>query len=142
MSLVQVTSWGEEHGLIKEVANSVTNTSFDRFAEKDRAKMDKLKKEDARMVWVKYINYQGHNERLTSPYMKWAGETIKTYHLIPDHEYLLPMGFVNQVNDNPGLMNRSEKLDKNNTPSKSDGRPTKIHELILISEPSAKRKVA
>jgi hypothetical protein len=134
MSLTMVTSWGEEHGLIKEVANSVPDRGFERFAEKDRVKMEKQKKEDGRMVWVKYINYQGSNERLTAPYMKWAGETIKTYHLIPNHEYLLPMGFVDQVNGNPGLANRSEKIVGEKVQAK-DGRPQKVHELILIAQP-------
>ncbi len=135
MSLTMVTSWGEEHGMIKEVANSVADTGFGRFAEKDRVKMEKQRKEDGKMVWVKYINYQGKHERLSAPYLKWAGDTIKTYHLIPNHEYYLPMGFVEQVNSNPGLPEREGKMDRNDKPLKKDGMPQKIHELILIATP-------
>ena len=133
MSLALVTSWGEEHGMIKEVANSVPERGYERFAEKDRVKMEKQRKEDARMVKVRYINYRGNQERLTKPYMRWAGDPIRTYHLIPGHEYTLPMGFIQEVNGNPGLASRSEKLDRNDRPLAKDGQPEKIHELIIIA---------
>lgn len=132
MSLTIVTAWGEEHGMIKEVANSVPERGFERFAEKDRAKMEKQRKEDARLVKVRYINYRGSNERLTKPYMRWAGDPIRTYHLIPNHEYTLPMGFINEVNSNPGLAVRSEKLDRNDQPMRKDGAPEKLHELVPV----------
>lgn len=132
MSLTLVTSWGEEHGMVKEVANSVQERGFERFSEKDRVKMEKLRKEEARTVKVRYINYRGQNERLTKPYMRWAGDPIRTYHLIPGHEYTLPMGFVTEVNSNAGLATRSEKLDRNDRPLLKDGQPEKIHELVPV----------
>ncbi len=128
-----VTASGEEHGLVKEVANSVADTGFGRFAEKDRSKMEKLKKHQLKLVKARYINYRGPNERLDTTFCQWPGETLKTYHLIPNHVYELPMGLIEQINNNSGLARRSEVLDANGVPTKKDGAAERIHELVPIS---------
>ena len=52
MSLTLVTANGIQHGLINTVGNSVPDDGFKRFAEKDRPKMEKMKKDDERIVKV------------------------------------------------------------------------------------------
>lgn len=126
------TEKGEAHGLIKEVANSVPDKGFDRFDEKHRAKMKKLKDHDSKKVRARYINYISHNERLEKPYAKWAGDKIQMWKLIPGYEYILPQGFVDEVNESQGLANRSEKLDENDKIQSRDGKPQKIHEIIVL----------
>lgn len=127
-----VTEWGEEHGLISEVGNSVPDDGMKRFAEKDRAAMEKLKKEQSRMVKVKYINYRGQNERLDKMDCRWAGEKIRKYHLIPGFTYEVPMGMVEEVN-RCGKPKRSQILDQQGVPTKVDGVVEKIHELVSIN---------
>ena len=132
-NVVMVTASGEEHGLINTIGNSVKDDGFKRFEEKDRAAMEKLKKEESRIVKARYINHRGMNERLTKPYCRWAGESIRIFHLIPGYTYDLPMGFINEVNGNPGLANRSDKMDESGKPAAKDSMPTKLHELVAVS---------
>lgn len=128
-----LTERGEQHGLINVVGNSVQDNDFKYCEPKEKERQIKQKKEDARLVKARYINHQGNHERLTKPYVRYAGDPICTYHLIPGHVYELPMGFINEVNGNPGLANRAEKLDVNGVPSKTDGKPSKVHELVPVS---------
>jgi hypothetical protein len=133
MSILMVTESGEQHGLINSVANSVKDDGFKNMQPEWRAKAEKMKKEDQKKVKARYINHRGLHERLTKPYMRWAGDPIQTWHLIPGQVYELPMGFVNEINNNPGLARRSEALGKDGLPSRKDGPSEKIHELIPIS---------
>jgi len=128
-----VTRSGEKHGIINRVANSVKENP-NRFAEKDRVKMKSLREEDERIVKVRYMNYRGANERLSTPYCKWEGSHIDSWHFIPDCEYEVPMGLVKQVNDpSKRLARRSEVLDTRGIPTKVDGSAERIHELLPIS---------
>lgn len=130
MSVVMVTANGEEHGLVNSVANSVKCDNFMRFAEKDRESMKKLKAKEEKLVKARYVNYRGNNERLSRPYMRWDGEPIKFYNLIPNQVYELPQGFITEVNENPGIAKRSGLLDTAGNPSKVDGQSERIHELF------------
>lgn len=125
---------GEEHGLIKTVANSVQDNDFKYMDQKTKEKCKKQREEDKKMVKARYINHRGANERLTKPYCRWAGDPIHTYHLIPGKEYDLPKGFVDEVN-NPLYkpMKRSGLVDKNNNVLMSDKPEDKIHELVPVS---------
>jgi hypothetical protein len=127
-----VTEWGEEHGLVNEVGNSVQDDGMKRFSEKDRPAMEKLKKEQSRMVKARYINYRGQNERLDKIDCRWAGEKIRKYHLIPGFTYDVPMGMVEEVNRS-GVAKRSQILDAQGVPTKVDGQMEKIHELVSVS---------
>lgn len=133
MSQLMVTESGEQHGLINSVTNSVKDNGFEHMSVENKAKAEKLRKEESRKVKARYINHRGDHERLTKPYMRWAGDPIQTYHLIPNHVYELPMGFINEINNSPGLPKRSELLDKNGIPTKKDGKNERIHELVPVS---------
>lgn len=116
------TASGEEHGLFKVVANSVPDSEGKRFKEKDRVAMKKMRDEESRMVKVQYINTKGPQERLERPYMKWDGDPILSYKFIPDHEYEIPKGLVDEVN-NKKYTKRSDLLGK-------DGKPLMIDQVV------------
>jgi len=130
--VVMVTEFGEEHGLINTLQNSVPDDDFKDFTPENKEKMKKQKKEDSRMVKARYINHRGNHERLSTPYMKYAGEPIRMYHLIPGYTYELPKGFVDQVNDHKGLAQRSDRVVNDKVMTK-DQSPLKLHELVPIS---------
>ena len=132
MTQLLVTESGEQHGLINSVANSVEDNGFKYMKADVKTKAEKLKKEENRMVKARYINHRGSHERLTKPYCRWAGDPIQTWHLIPGHTYELPLGLVNEVNDNPGLAKRSGLLDKDGLPTKVDGKSERLHELVPV----------
>jgi hypothetical protein len=125
---------GEKHGLINQVANSVQDDGFKHMKPDIKAKAEKLKQEDHRIVKARYINHRGKHERLTKPYCRWAGDPIQTWHCIPDHVYDVPMGLVNEINDpNKRLAKRSEILDASGKPTLKDGPGEQIHEFVPIS---------
>lgn len=125
---------GERHGIINVVANSVKDNNFAHMTPETKTKAEKLKKEEQTIVKARYVNYQGHNERLTFPYMRWCGENINTWHLIPGEVYDVPMGLVKQVNDPMKRKpRRSDLLDAQGIPLPKDAAPEIIHELIVLS---------
>lgn len=109
----QRTSTGEEHGLIKVTANSVPFNNYQRFKEKDRASMEKLHKEQSKLVKVVYINKKSSNERKETTYNLWDGDPLLQYKFIPDHEYEVPLGLVHMINKKK-KQRRSGLVDKYN----------------------------
>jgi hypothetical protein len=93
------TASGEAHGLINILTNSVENTDFKHMAPDIKAKLEKEKKEDSKIVKAEYLNSRGRHERLTKPYMKYAGESIQIWHFIPGQVYNVPKGLVDEIND-------------------------------------------
>lgn len=125
---------GQRHGCINEVANSVPDDGFKRFAEKDRESMKLLREKQAKVVKAKYINYRGPNEILETQYMKWAGDPITSWRFIHDQEYEVPMGLVEQINDpKKRLVKRSEVLDAKGVPTAKDGAAEQIHAMIPVA---------
>lgn len=108
----QVTSQGEQHGLLKVVANSVPNSEGKRFKEKDRTGQAKVREDQSKMVKAVYINKRGNHERLEMNYCLWDGDPILGYKFIPEQEYEVPKGLIDQVN-NKKVTKRSGLLDKN-----------------------------
>lgn len=131
MTVLMVTASGEQHGLINTVANSVKDDGFKHMTPETKAKAEKLRKEEKKIVKARYLNHRGMHERLTRPYCRWAGDQIQTYHLIPGQVYDLPLGFVNEVN-NSGLVRRS-KNDTDRTPVGKIEGVDKIHELVPVN---------
>jgi hypothetical protein len=126
-----VTEAGEEHGLINTVANSVADTDFKHIAPENKEKFKKMRAEDAKVKKAKYINMKGENERLERPYMRWAGDPIHTFKLIPGHIYELPMGFINEINSKQNYQ-RSEVLDANSRPTIKDKLLPNEHQLVPV----------
>lgn len=122
VQVVMCTSSGEQHGLINTLTNSVQFDDFKHMAPNIKAKVEKEKKEDARIVKVKYLNSRGRHERLTKPYCRYAGDPIQIWHLIPNQVYDLPMGFVKEVNDKK-MPVRSGLVEVDGKKVKDDGSP-------------------
>jgi len=120
---------GEEHGLINSIANSVKDNGFKHMTPENKAKAQKQKKEDEKLVKARYINHRERNGVLEVPYCKWAGEPIRFYKLLNGYEYDVPKGLVDQVNE-AVLPQRSEVLDRNGVPTKKDSAPLRVHELL------------
>ncbi len=129
--LIKATATGEEHGLINQVGNSVPFDDFKNFSPEAKAKAEKLKKEESKIVKARYINHKGTMNRLEKPYCRWSGDPIQFWKLIPGEVYDLPMGFINEVNAS-GLKIRSERVDAQGE-SKTDGGLEREHELVPLS---------
>lgn len=125
-----VTATGREHGLINRVANSVPDNGFKYMTPENKAKAEKQKKEDSKIVRARYLNNQDKiNGELEMPYCKYAGDTIDTYRFISGQEYDVPMGLVNQVNS-ATLPTRSQKVGEDGKASEKDGAPIRVHEFF------------
>lgn len=126
------TASGEEHGLIKVVANSVPNSEGKRFKENHRTSMQKMRDDESRMIKAQYINTKGADQRLTLPYMRWDGDPILTYNFIPEHEYEVPKGLVDMINSkrNP---KRSDLIDpKTKQPLLTDKMEQSEHRFVPV----------
>lgn len=130
---LMVTERGEQHGLVNTLANSVPDRGFDHMKPEDQKKAEALRKEESKIVKARYINHQGNHERLTKPYMRWSGDPIRIFHLIPGHTYDLPYGFVKEINDpNKAMPVRSEILDSRGIPTVKDAPGKRTHELVPV----------
>jgi hypothetical protein len=132
------TASGEQHGLINTLANSVPFDDFKSMKPEVKAKCEKAKKEDNRMVKARYINHRGRHERLSKPYCRWSGDPILQYHLIPGNTYDLPLGFINEVNavripKRSGLVSVDGDELNNGTPLDKDTAGEAVHELVPTS---------
>lgn len=132
-----VTERGEEHGLINTLGNSVQDNGFKNFAPEDKAKAEKLRKEESRKVKARYFNKKGPHERLTKPYMHWAGDRIEIWHFIPGYVYEVPIGLVNEVNDpDKKPKNRGQlvaKIAKDGSQLPIDGVEEADHQFVPVS---------
>ena len=138
-TVAMCTAQGEMHGLINTIGNSVAFDDFKHMDPKTKAKVEKEKKEDARIVKARYLHKRGSGERLDKPYCRYSGDPIKIYHLIPGYTYDLPMGFIKEVNEKKevqrsGLVSiNGESLNPNDAPLAKDSLTTSLHELIPTS---------
>lgn len=136
--MIQVTATGEEHGLLGTLPNAVAFTDFKNYKSERREELRKEKKEDARMVKARYINHdEGSKGRCSKSYLKYAGDPIMRYHLIHDHEYTLPMGFINEINESrtpvrEGLQS-VDGVDVNNGAPMDKDTFVRTHELVPCS---------
>ena len=138
-NIVLTTVSGEQHGLINILANSVSHDDFKSFTPANKAKIEKEKKEDARVVKARYINHRGRHERLDKSYTRYAGDPILQYHLIPGYIYDLPLGFIKEVNavripNRSGLVSiDGDPLNKDESPLAKDSEGLATHELVPIT---------
>ena len=114
---------GEEHGLLKVNANSVPFSEYKRFKEKDRAAMEKLHKEQSKMIKCQYINKKGKNERLEITHCDWDGDPLLSYKFVPDQEYEIPKGLIDKVNKKK-KQKRSDLLGRDGKPLMQDSQET------------------
>ncbi len=110
MQVALATPSGEFHGLINTLTNSVPFDDFKNMKPADKARLEKEKKEDARIVKAEYLNSRGRHERLTKPYCKYAGDPIQIWHFIPGKVYEVPLGLVKEVNDKNKILPKRSGL--------------------------------
>ncbi len=138
-TICMYTNSGEAHGLINTLTNSVENNDFKHMKPEHKAKLEKEKKEDNRIEKYEYINRKGRHERLTKPYVRYAGDPILVYNLIPGRVYELPVGFAKEVNGmknmkRSGLLEvDGERVNKDGTPLEKDEEMDWEHKLIKAS---------
>jgi hypothetical protein len=108
--LTLATASGEEHGLINTLTNCVPFDDFKHMKPEYKKQMESQKKEDSRLVQAEYMNSKGKHERLTKPYVKYAGDPIQIWHFIPGKVYTVPLGLVNEVNDKNKIMKKRSGL--------------------------------
>lgn len=122
--IAMATASGEVHGLINVLTNSVQFDEFKNFKPEHKKEMERMKKEDSKLVKAEYMNSRGRHERLTTPYCKYSGEPIQIWHLIPGKVYELPMGLVDQVNDKNKIMKKhSDLVSVDGNPVRKDEAP-------------------
>ncbi|MDC7243646.1 MAG: hypothetical protein PQJ44_06895 [Sphaerochaetaceae bacterium] len=125
------TEDGREHGLLKTLANSVTKDNAEGI--KNKKEYEAKKKENSRMVNARYVNSRGVGEPLSLPYCAGAGEPIHLYKFIHNYTYRVPMGVVNQINENAKLVQRKKISEENDSASAlSNGGSLQVHEMIPV----------
>ena len=134
-NVILVTASGEQHGLINVLTNSVVFDDFKNMTPEMKEKCKKEKKEDARLVKMKYHNTRGRHERLSKSYCRWAGDPIQQWHLIPGYVYELPVGFVKEVNQirmpvRSGLVSIDGQDLKGGAPTEKDTEGEQLHMLF------------
>jgi len=139
MALIQATASGEMHGLINTLTNSVEFNDFKHMSPATKAKLEKEKKDDARIVKVEYMNRTGRHERLVKPYCRYAGDPIQIWNFIPGRTYEVPYGLVKEVNEKKmpkrsGLLEvDGEKVTADGSPLDRDQEGDWIHRMIPVS---------
>lgn len=138
VQVVRATACGEEHGLIGTLPNAVAFDDFKNISPEHKEKMRKQKKEDERMVKVRYINHEEQERgRYKQPYVKYAGEPIHIYNLIHDEEYSLPLGLVNEINDMKSVQREGlqsvdgKEINGSGEPLKKD-KFKRVHECVPV----------
>jgi len=133
MSLTKIASNGLQHGLINTVGNSVPDNGFKHFSEKNKPKMEALKKKDEELVKVQYLHKDGKNERLERPYMKYAGQPITFWRFLHGETYEIPRGLAEDINDpKKRQMKRSGLIGPNGQPLETDQLEDPIHRVVAI----------
>jgi len=136
--VLMATASGEQHGLINTLTNSVPFDEFKNFKPEHKKEMERLRKEDSKIVKAEYMNSRGRHERLTKPYCKYAGDPILVFHLIPGKTYELPLGLIKEVNDaskyipkRSGLVSiDGESIRKDESPLDKDEQGDWLHRLV------------
>ena len=130
MSLIQVTSWGEEHGLLKKIANSVQGDGYKYMNPEQKAEAERKKKRDSKKIKARYLNSRGKHERLTRPYTLGAGEPIEFWHFIPGNVYDVYQGLVDDVNSKRPIIREGKCDEDGNNPTLKDQADEPLHQFV------------
>jgi hypothetical protein len=133
MTLLQVTSWGEQHGLINTLANSVPFDDFKHMKPETKVQAEKLKKEESKLVKARYLNSRGKHERLTKPYCRWSGQPVQIWHFIPGKEYQIPQGLIDEVNNQKVIIRKGRCDENGDNPSEKDEIDEPLHQFVPVS---------
>ena len=132
-TLIRVAPNGREHGLTRQVANSVQGDGFSHMPPENKEKAIKKKKEDGKIIKARYLNKNGRNEFLARPYNLGAGEPIQFWTFLHEEVYDVPQGLVNEVN-NKKCLARQGKCDENGeNPLAKDSYEEQEHRFVPAS---------
>lgn len=96
MSMLLVTALGEEHGLIRKLANSVKES---KGTPERKSEIEKQRKDDARIVRARYNNRKNQiSGKFEKAYVRHPGDPIQVWKFLTGYEYDIPMGLINEVN--------------------------------------------
>ncbi len=134
------TASGEMHGLINTLTNSVPFDDFKHMKPEKKKELERQKKEDSRIVKAEYMNSRGKHERLTKPYCRYAGDPIQIWHFIPGKVYEVPLGLINEVNDQNRVMKKrsglvsvdGEAVKKDESPLDKDEEGEWLHRFVGV----------
>ena len=137
-NLLMATASGEQHGLINTLSNMVPHDEFKNMKPEHKKEMERLKKEDSKLVKAEYLNSRGKHERLTKPYCKYSGDPIQIWHFIPGRIYEVPLGLVKEVNDSTkklpkrsGLVSiDGSSVNSDNSPLSKDEEGEWLHKFV------------
>lgn len=138
--IVKCTASGEQHGLINTLSNSVVFDDFKHMSPEMKLKCEKQKKDESRIIKVRYWNTRGRHERLTKPYCRWAGDPIQQWHFIPDQEYEIPFGLFKEVNEEQGEVKKragllsvdGSDINRDGSPLDKDQKGERLHMFIPV----------
>lgn len=128
--IIMATASGEEHGCLGLIANSEKDDGFKHMSPENKAKAEKLRKEESRIIEAQYIHRKEDNGRLEMSYCRWGGDAISKWKFINNHTYKVPVGLVNQVNNcsiNCRSTDDTERTDINKIRSKD-----RVHQFIAV----------
>jgi hypothetical protein len=136
--MMMSTAGGELHGLINTLTNSVPFDDFKNFKPEHKKEMERLKKENGKIVEAEYMNSRGRHERLTKPFCLGSGEPIQIWHFIPGKTYKVPLGLVKEVNDSTKKIPRrsglvsidGESIRKDESPLDRDEEGEWLHKFV------------
>lgn len=106
-----MTANGEEHGLLRQIPNSVKTENLDHLTPEHKTEVQKRMKDAAKTVRARYINRRNPNAKLEKPYCIGGGKPIQLWKLICDHVYDLPKGLVDEINSSQGVVTRGERIE-------------------------------
>lgn len=131
--LIQVTAWGEEHGLLKKYANSVQGDGFGHMKPDAKAKAEKKKKHDAELIKARYHNKNGGREGLPMVFNLGAGEPLEMWKFINGNVYDVPRGLVEQVNSKKEIKREGRCDENGENPSPKDEYVEPEHQFFPAS---------
>ena len=128
------TKQGVEHGMIEQIANSVTDHGYKNLSEKNRKEMLERRKRDLEPVKVRYQNLKDQeNGKWEGWYGDHPGEPLKAFRFIHGQRYTVPRGLARKVNA-MGAPIRSGLLDARGNELEKDGEMIRTHQLVPDQE--------
>lgn len=127
------TDQGLEHGFIDKLANSVEDHGFKHMSEPNRKHMIAEKARCLKPVKFQYLHMRNQENGKWEGYYgaDWPGEPLRGYRLLHGHEYVLPQGLKDKV-DEMGSPKRSGLIDTNGQELMQDGKKEKTHMLVRV----------
>lgn len=125
------TAAGEQHGLVKTVANSVPASAKESITKKKE--YEGIQKENEKVVSARYINHRNKLEPLDVPYNAGPGQPLHMYRFLPNYTYRIPLGLVKQINTQGKIYQGKYISEDNDAPDALESNtPKQVHEMVPV----------